>query len=128
MLGTDQCVIAEQHFFVRGLVSIPVQESDQPFEWGVWVSLSEENFEAMSAAWEEEGRERAAPMFGWLSSELPVYEPSTLNLKTEVHTQPVGLRPQIQVDDTDHPLAVEQRNGISLARVQDLAERILHQR
>ena len=65
-------------------------------------------------------------MFGWLSTHLPVYEPSTVNLKTLVHTQPVGERPLLELEPTDHPLAVEQREGIDLARVQELAERLLH--
>jgi hypothetical protein len=68
----------------------------------------------------------APPMFGWLSTELPIYQPSTLNLKTVVHMQPVGLRPLVELEPTEHPLAVEQREGISIGRVQEFAERILH--
>jgi hypothetical protein len=47
-------------------------------------------------------------------------------LKTNIHTNPVGVRPFVELEPTDHPLAVEQRNGITLARVQEIAEIILH--
>lgn len=50
----------------------------------------------------------------------------TLNLKTNLHTQPVGRRPTIELEPTDHPLAVEQRSGITHARVRKLAELTLH--
>jgi Uncharacterized protein conserved in bacteria (DUF2199) len=36
-----------------------------------------------------------------------------LKLKTNVHTQPVGSRLLIEHEPTDHPLAVEQRAGIT---------------
>jgi hypothetical protein len=44
-----------------------------------------------------------------------------------VHTRAVGVRPYIQLEPTDHPLAVEQRTGITLARVQEIAEMVLHE-
>jgi hypothetical protein len=72
------------------------------------------------------GREAEPPMFGWLMAALPTYEPSTLSLKTMVHTRPLGLRPLVELEPTDHPLAVEQREGITLARVQQIAEQLLH--
>jgi hypothetical protein len=70
-------------------------------------------------------RENETPYFGWLSTALPCY-PDTLNLKTHVPSCPVGLRPLIEPESTEHPLAVEQRNGITMARVQEIAECVLH--
>ena len=125
-LSEEQCVINGEYYYVHALIRLPVVDAEDDFEWGVWVSLSEANFERMSDAWEQEGRETMEPMFGWLCTALPTYEPSTLDLKTMVHTQPVGLRPLVELEPTDHPLAVEQRNGITVARVQEIAELLLH--
>ena len=50
----------------------------------------------------------------------------TLNLKTEVHTEPVGTRPHVVLEPTDHPLSVEQRSGITVRRVPEIAELLLH--
>ena len=58
----------------------------------------------MLDAWKTPEREQEPPYFGWLSTELPVYPLTTLNLKTSVHTQPVDTRPHIEVEPTDHPL------------------------
>jgi hypothetical protein len=125
-LGEEQCVIEGEHFFVRGRVCVAVTDTDELFEWGVWVSLSEDDFLRMSELWDSEGREAEEPVFGWLSSDLPIYEPSTLGLETTVRTQPVGVRPLVELWACDHPLAIEQRDGISLARVQEFAETLLH--
>nr|WP_279627911.1 DUF2199 domain-containing protein [Cellulosimicrobium cellulans] len=80
---------------------------------GAWASLSADSFRRTVDDWDRPGREDAPPMFGWLSVELPGYAESTVNLKTMVHTRAVGLRPWLELERTDHPLAVEQRAGIS---------------
>jgi hypothetical protein len=123
-LSSDQCVIDDEHFFVRGLVEIPVVDGDGPFTWGVWVSLSKANFERTTALWHDPNRVNEPSYFGWFCNSIPAY-PETLHLKTAVHTRGVGLRPLIELEATDHPLAVEQRDGITAARVRTIAE-IMH--
>jgi len=124
-LSSDQCVIDDEHFFVRGLVEIPVLDGDGPFAWGVWVSLSRTNFERANALWHDSNRVSEASYFGWLCNSIPAY-PETLNLKTAVHTREVGLRPLIELEATDHPLAIEQRDGITAARIRNIAEKMHH--
>jgi len=124
-LSTDQCVIDDEYFFVLGRLELPVIGTPELFSWLVWVSLGEENFARMHELWNTEGRESEPPYFGWLSTSLPCY-PDTLSLKTHVHTRPIGMRPFIELEATDHPLAVEQRTGITMQRVQEIAECVLH--
>ncbi|MFD0000230.1 DUF2199 domain-containing protein [Nocardia sp. NPDC127526] len=126
VLGEEQCVIAGEHFFVRARLVLPISDTGGEFDWGVWVSVSEAGFDRMSALWDKPERVAEPPYFGWLSTELPVYEPTTVNLKTRLHTQPLGERPLVELEPTGHPLAVEQRAGITMARVQWLAEQIVH--
>ena len=45
---------------------------------------------------------------------------------TASSNRPVGQCPWVELEPTDHPLALEQREGITLARVQEIAEKILH--
>lgn len=125
-LNSDQCVIKGEAFFIRGLIEIPVVDADDVFAWGVWVSLSRENFAQADELWTTPGREQEPPYFGWVSTELSLYSPSTVSLKSHVHTRPVGRRPLIELEASDHPLAVEQRTGITLERVRQIAETILH--
>ncbi|MDC4206500.1 MAG: DUF2199 domain-containing protein [Candidatus Manganitrophus sp.] len=125
-LSSDQCVIDDEHFFVLGRIEIQIQGSSDIFCWLAWVSLSRENFERSSELWEAEGRESELPYFAWLMSSLPGYPETTLNLKTHLHTRPVGERPFIELEPTDHLLAIEQREGISLRRVQEIVEIAMH--
>ena len=126
LLEPDVCIIKGEHYFVRGTIEIPVIGADEAFSWGAWVSLSGANFKKTLDLMSTEGRESEAPYFGWLSTELPLYGTSTLNLKTHVRTRPLGLCPTIELEPTDHPLAVEQRKGITRERVREIAEQILH--
>jgi hypothetical protein len=70
------------------------------------------------------GRENEPPYFGWLSTPVPGY-PDTVNLKTRAHSS-LGNRPFIELESTNHPLAVEQRDGITMQRVFEIAEYIEH--
>ncbi|MFG3615775.1 DUF2199 domain-containing protein [Nocardia sp. NPDC047654] len=85
VLGEEQCVIAGEHFFVRARLVLPITDTDGEFDWGVWVSLSEASFHRMSAVWDNPERVEEPPYFGWLSTALPLYEPTTVNLETKLH-------------------------------------------
>lgn len=125
-LTSDQCVVDDKHFFVLGRILLPIVDGPGPFTWLAWVSLSETNFLHANELWHSEGRESEPPYFGWLQSALP-YAPSTLSLKTTVQTMPVGERPLILLEPTDHPLSLEQQHGITMARVQQIVEAALHE-
>jgi hypothetical protein len=124
----DESSMLQQEQCIKGRLVIPVTDAppDTEFDWGVWVSLSRDHFARALSLWTTAAREQEPPYFGWLSTELPLYQPSTLLLKTRIHTQAVGNRPFVELEPTDHPLAVEQRTGITLARVQEIAETLLH--
>src|SRR5262245_20353992 len=124
-LGTDDCIIDSEHFFVRGCLEIPLKGQDEPFIWGVWVSLSQENYERFRELYNSHGRENEPPYFGWLCSVLPGY-PDTLFLKTSVHLRTKPTCPFIELEPTDHPLSTEQKNGITMEGVREIYERITH--
>jgi hypothetical protein len=124
VLGSDQCIIDDKHFFIRGCLETPILDCKDPFVWGIWVSLSEASFARIGELWETEIRDNEPPFFGWLCNELSVY-PSTFGLKTKVHLRNKGVRPFVELEPTDHPLAVEQRKGIRLQRVEEIASVLL---
>jgi hypothetical protein len=125
LLSSDQCVIDDEFFFLVGNLELPVVGTDDLFSWDEWVSISPANFARACELWERPERVSEPPYFGWLNSSVPGY-PETLSLKTLVHTRPVGVRPRIELEPTGHPLAVEQREGITWGRVQEIAEIALH--
>jgi hypothetical protein len=124
-VGSDECVIDGEFFFVRGCLEIPVVGTGDVLSWGAWVSLSEANFKTFLGCYDEPARSHVGPFFGWLSSSIPSY-PDTVNLKTLVHLRDNGIRPFIELEPTDHPLAIEQRVGISWERIAELYEIIVH--
>ena len=124
-LGSDDCVIDQRSSFVRGCLEIPVHGEAEPFVWGVWVSLSEANFTKWVECFHAEHRSHIGPFFGWLNAWLKPY-PDTVNLKTRVHLRDHGIRPLIELEPTEHPVAVEQREGISVARVSEIYAQMVH--
>ena len=126
LLDADLCVISGEHFYVRGLIQLPVPESGETFAYSMWVSLSPENFTRALDVWEQPGREQEPPYFGWLANVIAGYQPSTLNLRTRLHTRPVGMLPLIELEPTGHPLAREQHTGITRRRVEEIAAYHLH--
>jgi len=119
LLTKDYSAIQNQHFFVRGLIEIPILGTAESFRWGVWGSLSKSNFETLLKI--DENRERVVlpPMFSWLSTRISEY-PDTLNLKMYVHIQKPTLRPTFEIEATDHRLSQEYRNGISPERIKEI--------
>lgn len=127
VVTSDTCVLGDRDFMVRAQLEIPIAGADEPLAWALWVSLSAENFARYQEMYEAEGREANGPWFAWLCSRVPFY-PDTLLLKTNVHLQPVPMRPLIELEPTDHPLAVDQREGISMDRAREIVESVLHPR
>ncbi len=118
-LDDDFCAIRNRDFFVRGALLLPVIGTSEYFCWGVWGSLSRQNFEALLEKVDDPDRSTLPAMFSWMSNRIPEYE-ETLNLKMYVHTRPPGTRPLFELEPTSHPLAREYHNGISPERVKEI--------
>jgi len=129
LLAEEQCEI-ESHegrsFYIRACLEIPIRGTGRTFTWGVWCSLSEESYEEVSQHWDDPTRVSLGPHFGWLCTKIPGY-PDTVFLKTMVHQRDVGVRPLIELEVTDHPLAVDQREGIEEDRLKKMVIELLHE-
>jgi len=129
-LDSDICMIVDDAgttcFFLRCVLEIPIQGSDEPFTWGVWGSLSEESFRRALDLWDDPVRADEPSYFSWLSNELPGYS-ETINLPCSMEPRPVELRPLLLVhEEPEHPLGRDQRHGISHDRARELAEIAQH--
>ncbi len=121
----DLCIVDHEHYFIRAVLLVPVKGTHHNFGWGVWTTLSERNFNRYCELWGSEDVSGEGPYFGWFSNRLPFY-PDTSNLKTHVHLQNGGMRPLLELEPSDHSLAVDQREGISWKRAVEIAERLMH--
>jgi len=88
--------------------------------------LSRKSFDEFVEIFDAPNRSDFGPYFGWLSSSFRVY-PEVQNLKAYVHIREPGLRPFIELEPTDHPLAVEQRTGITVERVAEIYAAYMHE-
>lgn len=118
-LNADYCAIEDEHFFVRGLIELPIIGSAETFCWGVWGSLSRQNFEIAMSTDQYSKRADTPAMFSWLSSQISDY-PDTLSLKMQVHLQDESMRPAFELELSDHPLSREYHGGISPQRVKEI--------
>jgi hypothetical protein len=125
-LNSDLCKYSDEdgpHYFIRVCLEIPIHGHEDPFIWGVWVSLSEKSFARYVETYEEPVVTES--YFGWLCNYLPYY-PDTYALKTMAHPRPDGTRPYIVLEESDHPLCYDFHNGLSIARAQEIAETFMH--
>lgn len=125
-LGDDLCRIEHSggtYYFARVVLEIPIRGVSEPFLWGVWVSLSRESFEKYTSTWgchDESDR-----YFGWFGNRLPYY-PDTTSLKTHVRPRNGGLRPALELEPTEHPLAIHFHEGMTIEEAQQIAEAAMH--
>lgn len=123
-IDSDYCAIDDRDYFVRGIIELPIIGAAESFRWGVWGSLSRENFEALIRADEKNGQPENTQMFSWLSSRIQEY-PDTLSLKMTASIQEPGMRPLFRLERADHPLAREFYEGIAPERVREIMFRSL---
>jgi hypothetical protein len=126
-LGTDDCVI-DDAYYLRGIVELPIVGLDEVFLWGVWARVWQRDYEEFGEHYSDEGREKMiGPYKGRINNKLAGYDPSTQDLKCAIKIQPVGARPLFIIEEPEHPLAIEQRNGISLERARRISAMVRHE-
>jgi hypothetical protein len=91
----------------------------QCFSYGVWSTLSKQNFELYAETFDSGEQGGLGPWFGWFSNRLKGY-PDTLNMKCQVHPQFGRRRPWIELEQSGHPLAIEARDGIAYERLLEI--------
>jgi hypothetical protein len=126
LISSDQCVIDQAWFFIRGCLEIPIRDSGEVFIWGLWALVKEEVFDEISESWQQAGRETCrGPFKARLANSLSQYT-ETLNLRLRIVIQPVGTRPLFILEEEEHPFTREQHHGITRLQAMELAAALLH--
>ncbi len=120
-LSEDFCVVGGEHFFVRCVFELPLVGREGRFGFGVWSSLSRDNFSTYVDGFDAGMQADLGPWFGWFSNRLPGY-PDTFGLKAHVQPKDGRQRPKLSLiqESADHPLGIEQREGITFDRLFEL--------
>lgn len=126
-LTSDLCVVDDTAFYICGCLELPIPGSTDIVSFRVWVSLGESDWFEFQDLIGVSKRSYTGPYFGWLDSTIPIY-PDTYKMTCVVHIRDDGIRPFIELEPTDHPLSVDQREGVSQERVQALYDFFEHHR
>jgi hypothetical protein len=120
----DLCVIDGKTFMIRGVLYLPISGGDQQFGWGVWAVVSEQDFQRYLDAWDHDTEDDVPPFTGRLASAIPGY-PGSDQVDLDIRLQSGGQRPRFTVRSETHPLGVDQRTGITLAKAHSFVEQRL---
>ena len=123
-LQPSLCVVDKAHFFHRGRLTIPIIDHSENLIFNVWTTISEANFGIRMELWQDPKRTDQDPYFGWLQTSVPTYG-DTLNIKTIAIELPVGIIPEIKVLEDNHPLKIDQDNGITYKKALEIVDQII---
>lgn len=119
-LTNDFCIVRhpeQTDRFIRGTLTIKVNDHCEDLEYGVWVSLSEKSYLDYSENFRNPNHK--AKYFGWFSNDIPEYEIRDDSIPTTVFTRQNGLRPEIVPhQDFDHQLVHDYYRGITRAEAE----------
>lgn len=121
----DTYMIDRDLYFILGNIEIPIIDTNDVLAWGVWIAVSEGIYQRYMELHDDPARAKEPPYLGWVSNRIPVY-PDTRNIHATVQNRREGQRPLVKLDPSDHPLAIEQQDGITKSRVQKIAEAMNH--
>jgi hypothetical protein len=120
----DQFFLDGERFWVKGLLELPVVDAAKPLLFGVWVEVEADVLEAIARAWDTADPEQTR-FAGTFDTIVWPYR-NALGLPVGLDYRSREKRPQVVVLDAVHELGREQRDGITLDRVRELAASIEH--
>lgn len=113
----DIGIIDGRRYYIRGVLLVPVHDTGGHFAWGLWVRVSQKDFERYRALWNVDGSNEP-PFTGRLSVEdKPGYE-GLDGHEVLVQFRSASERPAFRLTASEHRLSREQREGITLHQVE----------
>lgn len=112
-----------KEFFVRGIIELPILETEDKFCYGAWVQVSKKDYKKFLKAWVKSKRNDETVdehIYGFLACMMPpnLY-PDAYGLNSVICDRP-DKAAGIVLEPTEHPLALEQRQGITMDRVHEM--------
>ena len=113
--SNDICIIDDSRFFLRGTLPLPVHGRDDVYMLGVWVEVSATSFARIHELWRDPAQADEPPFEATLANDVRNH-PGSLGDAAALQLTGPKTRPSVFVVDPAHPLAIEQREGISFHR------------
>jgi hypothetical protein len=124
-LSEDFCLLGGRHFLIRCVLLVPVAGLAQPFGFGCWATLSQENFRRYLDGFDSGRHAHRGPWTGWLCNMLGGLT-GDQPIGVEVRPRGKRQRPLLEVLDPGEPLARAQRDGLEIERLVELLDSYGH--
>lgn len=111
-LSEDFCVIDGNSFFVRCVLQFPIKNFDHNFGFGVWSSLSKDNFKRYLEGFDDGNYEPQTTWSSWFSNRIKGID-DVVKQECWVVPQSDRKRPLIYLMDDDHPVSIAQEHGMA---------------
>lgn len=115
-------ILDEEYYYIRAVLPLPVKETQENYNLGVWVQLPEKEFEVVWRLWDDENQHLNPPLQGILANSIPLTSASK-NSFILLHLKGTKSRPEVEVLNENCSLFSEQKNGISLHRAGEFSAR-----
>jgi len=74
----DLCLIDDVEFYARGVLALPIRETEEEFRWGVWARIDHPAYERYLSLWSADEAAHEPPFPGILSGGIGAYPESDL--------------------------------------------------
>ncbi len=110
--NADLCTLDESRYFLRGLLPVPLSGQDDEFSWGIWVEIDKPIHDLYLSHYNDD-LSGEHPALGFIANAIPAF--SGLGSEpVEIRFSDAKSRPSFYLlPSSAHPLAAEQRSGIS---------------
>ena len=120
LCDSDLCRTPDGRNFVFAILEMPLVGGPQPaIEFGVWAALGEDDLRRYYETYNDRDQSKIGALSGTLANEIEGFAGS-FGLKATVLPQDRGERPLLKLASADHPLAVAQREGVSVHKVLEI--------
>jgi hypothetical protein len=116
--NSDLCGLDNQRFFVRAIAFIPITGTKKRFGWGLWAEVDAAAFDRYVELYDADARGEP-PVAGQIANSIAGY-PSLEGHPVDVVFGTASERPTLTLHVSPHPLSLEQRKGVSIARVHEI--------
>lgn len=125
-INSDICAIERKRFVIRGLLPLRVKGRRRKYCIGVWSEISEGAFSRIYSLWSDPNQVNEPRLSGSLANRLPLHRKNSIGLPIAIQLTGPKSRPEFYLEPADHPLYVEQANGIDGHRAVEYSDRKRH--
>jgi hypothetical protein len=123
--SSDLCILDDERFFIRCVMSVPVLGCDDKLDYGPWVEVAARDFSRYAVHFSSSGHPAWTTAFGRIANALPACPETTLDLACDIHrSADPAQRPYVVIVDHRHRIAEAQANGMSLPHAMEIVSQM----